>query len=102
MPVSLTSRYNEVPVYDAVDAQGVVHPTVAVRPSTPPDPDTTLYQHTLVGMETLEYLAWRFYGSSAAWWQIAEANPLVFPLDLSSGTMVAVPSPTDVGRIERT
>lgn len=102
MPVSLTSRYTGVPVQDVTNAQGEVHPTIMVRPFTPPGPDTTLYRHTLVGLETIEYLAWRFYGSSSDWWRIAEANPLVFPLDLSSGMVVAIPSPTDVGRIERT
>ncbi len=102
MPVSITSRYTNAPIYDATDAQGESHPTVAIRPSTPPAPGTTLYQHILIGAETMEYLAWRYYGSSSSWWRIAEANPLVFPLDPPAGAAIAIPSAGDVGRIERT
>jgi nucleoid-associated protein YgaU len=102
MPVSLTSRYAGIAVYDAQDASGATHPTVPIRPSTIVMPNTTSYQHTVVGVETVEYLAWRYYGSSAAWWRIAEANPLIFPLDITTGIPLAIPAPGDVGRIERT
>jgi hypothetical protein len=56
----------------------------------------------LTGVESLEYLAWRFYGRSTAWWQIADANALVFPLDYRAGTSVALPQPSGVGRVLRT
>jgi hypothetical protein len=102
MPVSLTSRYANLPVYDAVDASGATHPTIAIRPSTVPTPGSTSAQRTLVGVETVEYLAWQYYHASAAWWRIAEANPLIFPLDLTSGMSLTVPAPDDVGLIERT
>lgn len=102
MPVSLTSRYANLPVYDAVDASGVTHPTIAIRPSTALTPGSVSAQRTLVGTETVEYLAWQYYHSSTAWWRIAEANPLIFPLDLTSGTSLTVPAPGDIGLIERT
>jgi hypothetical protein len=104
MPVSSSSRYAGLPVYDAINAHGQVRPTIAMRPPQPLDPDTSLYKHTLIGSETLEYLAWRYYGSSMAWWRIAEANQsgLVFPLDLQPGEIVAIASSNDVGRVRRT
>ncbi len=100
MPVALNSRYHGVPVYDAADAGGAVHPTIGMRPA-PPGPAAALYQHIVVGDQSLEYLAWRYLGSSQAWWRIADANPLVFPLDLPSGARVAIPSAGEVGRVER-
>jgi hypothetical protein len=130
MPVRLSSRYATVPTLDVVDAQGVSHPTIGIRPNTPLPTDTVVYHHLAVGaeslkylaeragaplpienmfqhypglgVESLEYLAWRFFGSSAVWWQIADTNPLVFPLDLPSGSVVAIAGPGEVGLIERT
>jgi hypothetical protein len=102
MPVSLTSRYANLPVYDAVDASGATHPTIAIRPTTTPAPGSTSAQRTLVGVETMESLAWQYYHTSAVWWRIAEANPLIFPLDLTSGMSLTVPAPGDIGLIART
>jgi phage tail protein X len=56
----------------------------------------------LTGVESLEYLAWRFYGRSTAWWHIADANPLIFPLDYRPGMSVTLPQSTGVGRVLRT
>jgi hypothetical protein len=102
MPVNLSSRYSGLPTFDASDAQGKTHPTIAIRPRTPPTPGTVVYNHIVVGDEDMEYLAWRYFGSSAAWWQIAEANPLVFPLDLDSGSSIAIAGPGEVSLVERT
>lgn len=101
MPVSLTSRYDGLPVYAATDTQGAVHPTIPIRPTSSPPADASLYHHVVAGMEDIEYLAWRYYGSSAAWWRVAEANPLVFPLDWKTGTTLNIPSPGDVGPRQR-
>lgn len=104
MPVTSSSRYFGLAVYDAVNAHGESHPTIAIRPSQPFYPDISLYKHTLIGSETLEYLAWRYYGSSLAWWRIAETNQsgLVFPLDLQPGEVVAIAASDDIGRVRRT
>ncbi|HEX8150648.1 MAG TPA: hypothetical protein VF591_25915 [Pyrinomonadaceae bacterium] len=102
MPVSNTSRYFGLDVYDAEDDSGVSRPTVSIRPTTTPPRNAVFYRHPLTGLEDIEYLAWRFFGSSDSWWRIAEANPLVFPLDLRPGMTVNVPAPGDVGRIVRT
>jgi len=102
MPVTNTSRYFGLVVYEAEDAGGVSRPTVSIRPTSPPPRDTTFYRHPLTGVEDIEYLAWRFFGSSDAWWRIAEANELIFPLDLRPGMTVSIPSPGEVGRVVRT
>jgi nucleoid-associated protein YgaU len=102
MPVSNTSRYFGIPVYDAVGKDGVPRPTIGLRSPSPPAPATSLYRHMVTGTETIEYLASRYYGSSAAWWRIAEANGLVFPTDVVPGMILNIPAAGDVGRIVRT
>jgi hypothetical protein len=102
MPISARSRYFGLPTYDAQDANQVVHPTVAIRPPGQPGPGTTFYRHQSAGLDSFEYLAWRYLGSSEAWWRMCEANELIFPLDLAPGTIVNVPASGDVGRIVRT
>jgi hypothetical protein len=101
MPISITSRYYKLLVYDATSAAGTSHPTVAIRSSTPPAPGTTVYRHTVSGVETMEYLAWRYYGDSKMWWRIAEANPPRFPLDLPTATPLNIPRANDLGTVVR-
>ncbi len=102
MPVSITSRYYRSAVYDATDPNGVSHPTVAIRVPTPPAAGTTLYRHLVTGVETLEHLAWRYYGDSSLWWRIAEANDIQFAPDLSPGMNLNIPAVSDLGTVVRT
>jgi len=102
MPISNSSRYSGLPTYDATDAAGETHATIAIRPSTPPAPGATTYRHVVTGLESIESLAASYIGSSASWWRIAEANPLRFPLDVTPGMVIEITSPGDVGRIVRT
>ena len=101
MPVDITSRYAQSPVYDATGADGVTYATVAIRPPTPPAPGTSMYRHTVTAVETIEYLAWRYYGNSALWWRIAEANGLIFATDIVPGTVLNIPGTRDIGTIVR-
>jgi len=102
MPVIITSRYYKSPVYDATDAKGISHPTIAIRPPTPPPAGTTQYQHLVSGLETIEYLAWRYYGDSKLWWRIAEANGLQFAPEIAAGMTLAIPGVRDLGTVIRT
>jgi hypothetical protein len=102
MPLSNTSRYFGLDVYEAKDANQDSHPTVPIRPTAPPPQSATFYRYPVTGVENIEYLAWQFYGSSEAWWRIAEANEPIFPLDLRPGMTINIPAPGDVGRIVRT
>lgn len=101
MPVSSTSRYFGLDVFEAPNPAGELQATVAMR-LAPATQDTTVYQHTVSALETLEYLAWQSYRPSEAWWRIADANPLVFPLDWKPGDAVAIPVGSQRGRVERT
>lgn len=103
MPATPGSRHAPLGAVDAVDADGIARPTVPVRP-TPPPPSGEPWFHTVVAGETLEQLAHRYLGSSAAWWVMADANPTVFPLDLPPGTRLRVPRsgrPTAATRTRR-
>lgn len=100
MPVSINSRYRGLPVVEAPDPTGKAHPAVGIRPSPPP-PEGRLFKHRLTAGESLEYLAWRYYGASELWWRIADANPTLFPFDLTPGAAVVIPSLAEIGRRER-
>lgn len=101
MPVSPRSRYRGIPVFDAPDADGRSHPTVGIRPSHRPRTGPPPFRHVVTAGETLEFLAWRYYGSSDAWWRIADANPNRFPFDLVPGETLVIPEAGDVGRVKR-
>jgi hypothetical protein len=100
MPVDVTSRYRALQSYEVVDEAGrsTALPARLLRSRELLD----VYNHRLTGMETLEYLAWRYFGKSAAWWVVADANELVFPLDHKPGATVKVPPASGVGRVVRT
>lgn len=100
MPVDLTSRYWGLPSYTVVEDERT-STALPARPLPPASGDNP-YKHRVTGVETLEYLAWRYFGNSAAWWHIADANGLVFPLDQRPGATVLVPPVGDIGRIRRT
>jgi nucleoid-associated protein YgaU len=102
MPVGAASRYRLLPVALEPDAAGVAHPAIPARRLPPEDTTATTYFHTVVAGETIEALAFRYFGSSAAWWLIADANPAAFPLDLAPGTVLAIPADASPGRVERT
>ncbi len=100
MPVDITSRYWALQSYEAPGEAG---PSAAlpIRPNAEVAKDD-LVNHRLTGVESIEYLAWRYYDRSAAWWRIADANPLAFPLDYRPGATVGVPPGRAVGRVVRT
>lgn len=101
MPVAINSRYNNSLIYQAPGADGVAHATIAIRPTTSPAPGVTIYRHLVTGVETIEYLAWRYYGDSSLWWRIAEANDLQYPFDLETGGFLNIPGAGDLGTVIR-
>jgi hypothetical protein len=101
MPVDVSSRYRGVAPLEAADASGV--PRAAIPSRLPPSVASpgTPYFHTVIAGETLELLAHRYLGSSQAWWQLADANPGVFPLELAPGTSLVIPTQIDPGLVVR-
>jgi nucleoid-associated protein YgaU len=65
--------------------------SLAQRPpaADPLPPDSII--HTVVGAETLDLLAWKYYGREDLWWRIADANPWLRPFELVSGLAIAIP-----------
>lgn len=50
-------------------------------------------QHTVKDGETLQNIAFRYYGDSGKWYIIAEANGILDPFkELESGTLIRIPS----------
>lgn len=86
MPVSIYSRYYQL---ENVEADGQI--SLEQRPPVDGEtyPDSLIHQ--LVGKETLEQLAVRYYGRADLWWRIADANPERFPLEWQAGDKVIIP-----------
>lgn len=100
MSINVRSRYWGLPPVETAGPDGPVASLPVRRPPRPPG--TSPVRHVMIGFETLEYLAWRFYSRSAAWWHIADANPPRFPLDYRPGNALNVPEATGVGQVFRT
>jgi nucleoid-associated protein YgaU len=100
MTIPLNSRYRGLTPYTAPAADGSLHATIPARP-LPGPADGTPFLYTVIAGDTLEALAHRFLGSSRAWWQIADANPTLFPLDLVPGRQIALPTGRSAGLVVR-
>jgi nucleoid-associated protein YgaU len=86
MAVTIYSRYYGLDTV-AIDGQ----PSLAERPIPPivDYPDSLL--HVVKRGETLDQLAFTYYGREDLWWRIADANPARFPLDWAPGDTVVIP-----------
>ncbi len=86
MAPPLYSRYRGLAT---VAADGRV--SLAQRPpaAAPLPPDSVL--HTVVGAETLDLLAWKYYGREDLWWRIADANPGLSLFAPAPGQTIAIP-----------
>ena len=100
MPVDVTSRYWSFGSYSVTTDRGDTS-ALPERPRRAPS-DDELYNHRLTGVETIEYLAWRYFGNSVAWWHVADANELAFPLDHRPGATIKIPPVSAIGRVRRT
>jgi hypothetical protein len=100
MAVSINSRYRQLAAYSAAAADGTVRATLPIRRT--PAPAGPTYRHRVSGVEDIEYLAWRYLRDSQAWWALADANPVAFPLDVSAGDIVGVPVGARTGGTDRT
>ena len=86
MPVSIYSRYYGL---ETIQVDGEV--SLVQRRTGPPKSYLDGIQHTVVGGETLDGLAARYYGREDLWWRIADANPGRFPLDWEPGDTLVIP-----------
>lgn len=86
MTMSIYSRYYRSKV---IEIDGKVCLAQRWVPPAPSYSDSIL--HVIVGDETLDLLARRYYGREDLWYRIADANPGRFPMDWRAGDTVEIP-----------
>jgi phage tail protein X len=86
MAVTIYSRYYGLAT---VVVNGV--PSLALRPMPPVATYPDALIHTVLAGETLDLLAFRYYGREDLWWRIADANPGVVAPDISPGDSLSIP-----------
>lgn len=86
MSTSVYSRYYKQTLMEINGKTSQVQRLTAVSEEYP---DSLL--HELVGNETLDQLAKKYYGREELWWRIADANPAKFPWDWQAGDVLVIP-----------
>lgn len=82
------SPYNNAYALKYNDGDYSLEAKPPVVPESPND-----IQHTVKDGETLQNIAFRYYGDSGKWYIIAEANGILNPFkELESGTLIRIPS----------
>jgi LysM repeat protein len=74
-------------------AAGAAAPALPISPSAPPPAPAAPQSHTVVSGDTLSRIARKYYGHSADWQKIADANKAVLPdpTKLKVGMVLTVP-----------
>ncbi|MFF5125867.1 hypothetical protein ACFY41_02840 [Streptomyces syringium] len=78
-----SSRYHGIPVAVHTEADGRQTPYLRRRLLPDPARLSTLTEHTVSVGDRADLLAYRYLGSAEQWWQIADANPVVDPGELT-------------------
>lgn len=87
MPRDLFSRYRDLPV---IEVDGIR--SLAQRAARVPVSAAGAASYRVVGEETLDQIAFRFYGHEELWWRIADANPTRMLFELRPGDTLVIPS----------
>lgn len=86
MPVTIYSRYYNI---KTLEKNGRL--TLQQRRRLTPQEIPDSIEHTLVGNETLDQLAAKYYKREDLWWRIADANPTRFPSEWQAGDRIVIP-----------
>lgn len=86
MAVTIYSRYYNI---KTLDRNGKLALQQRHRLTREKYPDSI--EHTIVGNETLDQLAAKYYGREDLWWRIADANPGRFPTEWLAGDTLVIP-----------
>ena len=81
------SRYRECIVYQ----DGAIQ-FLGQRPrvDTTPQPDDRF--HVVIDGDRLDLLAYHYLGDATLWWVICDVNDIFFPLELTVGATLRIPS----------
>ena len=80
----LTSRYYGSAVNTFTAPDGTQIPYLARRLLPDPSSFTAIAQYTVVAGDRPDLIAYRLLGDSSQWWQIADANPVLDPRELTA------------------
>lgn len=82
------SPYNNAYALKYNDGDYSLEAKPLIVPESPND-----IQHTVKDGETLQNIAFRYYGDSGKWYIIAEANKILNPFkELEMGTLIRIPT----------
>jgi hypothetical protein len=99
MPVSRGTRFADLPVLEVGGPDGEPRQVLGLRLAHggPTGPGV----HQVVQGEGPDLIALRHLGDAQLWWRILDVNPLVYPLDLAPGDVLALPAAGPVTRANR-
>jgi hypothetical protein len=100
MAIQADSRYIGLALKRAAGPSGEPRLTLELRLQRP-RADAPVTRHRVVQGELIDALAARYLGDERLWWRILDANPAVYPLDLSPGDVIAIPAPAGATRAVR-
>lgn len=86
MAASIYSRYYGL---DTVSQGGRV--SLAERPVPPSQDFPDSLVHVVLAGQTLDQIAFLYYGREDLWWRIADQNPGIDPLGIAPGDKLAIP-----------
>ncbi|GLV75703.1 MULTISPECIES: hypothetical protein [Streptomyces] len=94
-PYPRSSRYHdaEIGIHIQPDGTPVRYAKRRLLPPLSADTDETR-THTVSSGERPDHLGQRYFGDPAAWWRIADANPVLDPRELTAepGEEIAIPN----------
>lgn len=91
--IYLSSRYADSDVTFILDSRTGIAQATVIR-ETPEQDLAEQYGRSYFWRDgdRLDFLAYRFYGSSLDWWRILDANPEVLnPSQIAPGTLLRIP-----------
>ncbi|MGH2933882.1 MAG: hypothetical protein ACRDL2_05125 [Gaiellaceae bacterium] len=100
MTVDPTSRFADLPLYEATASDGSTRHVIGLRVPRPAL-GAPIGRRMLREGEGIDLVAQELLGDEALWWRILDANPLVHPFDLRPGDTLVIPPPGTATRATR-
>lgn len=69
----------------------------STRPILSMDPHRTDRYHVTTETDSLESLAFKYYGNQEWWWVLADVNGIAFPMSVEIGKVLRIP---DIERVK--